>query len=112
MPRDLSFYQYVLNDLLADIPSITSKKMFGGWGLYYHKRIFAIIAESQLYFKVNASLISDFQKLGSRPFVYYRGDRPVELSYWLLPDALKENKNLLEEWIARSAAIHLKNRPN
>lgn len=28
------FHDYVINDLLSEIPGITSRKMFGGYGIY------------------------------------------------------------------------------
>ena len=45
MKKDLSFHDYVLNDLLAYIAGIRSRPMFGGWGLYKNGIIFAIIVE-------------------------------------------------------------------
>ena len=38
MPKDQSFHDYVVNDVLVGISGITSRAMFGGWGIYPHTK--------------------------------------------------------------------------
>jgi len=45
------FVTYVIEDVLGDIPGITSRAMFGGYGIYRDGIIFSLIAFNQLYFK-------------------------------------------------------------
>lgn len=100
------FHDYVVFDAMEGIPGITSKRMFGGYGLYKDKKIFAIItSDSQLYFKIDEGLKVRFKEYGSEPFIYEGKNKPVEMPYWLLPEEVLENKELLEEWIGNSASV-------
>ena len=40
-----SFHEYVIGDVLGHISGITSRKMFGGYGIYLDGVIFAIITD-------------------------------------------------------------------
>jgi DNA transformation protein and related proteins len=100
--RDTSFHDYVIHDVLGSIDGINSRMMFGGWGIYKHETIFAIIAESTLYFKVNEYNKDEYKKYGSKPFVYEGAGKPISMSYWEVPAQILENKELLEEWVDKS----------
>ena len=52
--KDNTFYEYVLRDLLGDIPGITSRAMFGGLGIYKNNVILAIIAAEVTYDRTQA----------------------------------------------------------
>ncbi len=44
------FHDYILYDIFSGLPDISSKGMFGGFGIYKGGSIFAIItAEDELY---------------------------------------------------------------
>jgi len=45
--------------------------MFGGVGIYAGQLFFALIADDTLYFKVDDSNRSDFERLAMRPFQPY-----------------------------------------
>ena len=68
------FADYILNDLLIDIEGITAKRMFRGYGIYQHGIIFALIANDELYFKVDDTNKHQYQKYHSKPFTYSRKD--------------------------------------
>ena len=112
MKKDQSFHDYVVHDVLRNIPDITSQSMFGGWGVYKDGIIFAIIAGSELYFKVDDSNRSDFEKFDSHPFIYSQGkNKQITMSYWLLPEDIMENETEIPKWVERSVQISIKNRP-
>ncbi len=103
MKKDQSFHDYVVHDLLGKMPDITSRAMFGGWGIYKDGFIFAIIADGELYFKVGDNNRADFERAGSHPFVYTGGNhKPITMSYWLLPEEIMEDEEKLYEWALRS----------
>ena len=103
MSKDLSFHDKVMTHLFQDIPGITSRAMFGGFGIYKDGYIFALIAENELYFKVDAENLHFFEKAKSNPFVYEKeGSKPTAMSYWLLPQEVRKDKKQLLEWIYRS----------
>jgi DNA transformation protein len=103
MRKDRSFHDYAVYDLLGDVPGISSRAMFGGWGIYKDGVIFGIIADGALYFKVDDRNRAYFEEAGSRPFTYEGGNRkPVALPYWLLPEEAMEGGQDLYEWVERS----------
>jgi DNA transformation protein len=104
MARNNEFHEYVMNDVLADIPGITSRAMFGGWGIYRRGKIFAIIVEGELYFKVGDSNRAQYESRGSRPFQYTNKGKIYTMSYWLLPEEIMENREELYEWIEKAAS--------
>lgn len=90
--KNSEFRDYIVNDLLGEISGVTSKKMFGGFGLYKNGAIFGIIADNEFYFKVNDAIRSSFEKSGSRPFTYERQEKIIALSsYYLVTEEMMEN---------------------
>lgn len=72
--------------------------------------MFALIAEDRLFLKVDDQSKPRFAQAGSRPFVYEGKRRPVEMSYWLLPDEAAGDPEGMVEWarIALAAARRAK----
>ena len=103
MVRDTSFHEHVMGEVFRDIDGLTSRPMFGGWGIYQNGVFFALIGEGQLFFKVDESNKSDYQKYGSKPFVYtsHKG-KDVTMSYWELPADVMEDREELTRWIEKS----------
>ena len=102
MAKDQAFNNYIVNDILRDVPGISSKSMFGGWTLYQDGIIFGMIIDGELYFKVDESNIDDFKERGSHPFVYQGKNKPVTMSYWTVPEDILENQTELLIWIEKS----------
>jgi len=106
---DSGFHEYVVGDVLAGIDGISSRAMFGGWGIYRHGKIFAIIADGKLYFKVGDNNRFDYENLRSKPFMYEGKDgKPYMMSYWELPEDVMENKVEILEWIEKSVNVNKK----
>lgn len=100
------FLAYVLYDVMAGINGVTSRRTIGGsFILYKDGIIFGLVAESQLYFKVDEQNKQLFIDRQSRPFTYQNQEgTDVALSYFEVPDEVLENKQLLREWIDQSCA--------
>ena len=60
--------------------------MFGGWGIYHEDVMFALIADDELYFKVDAENRSHFEGRALGPFVYEGGGKRVAMSYHRAPE--------------------------
>ena len=105
MQADKSLNEYVVHDLLSQIRGITSRAMFGGYGIYKNGKIFAIIADGELYFKVGDSNKADYQKHDSKPFVYDAHGKQMEMSYWQLPQEIMDNKDKVAIWVEKSLAV-------
>jgi DNA transformation protein len=97
MKRTSEYLEYVM-EKLNPLGQIKSRAMFGGYGIFHEGVMFALIADDNLYFKVNESNRDDYRKAGSRPF-------PHGMSYWEVPAEILEDDNKLHEWAESSMAI-------
>ena len=88
-----TFQQRVL-DQLAPLGNITSRPIFGGWGLYWRETIFDILFEDRLYLKVDDRSKADLVSRGMGPF--RPNERQTLNSYYEVPPvALAEPEALL-----------------
>lgn len=106
MARDKSFHDYVIYDVLGNVRGITSRPMFSGWAIYQDGVVFGIIIGTELYFKVNDSNRYEFEKIDSHPFSYTKGNgQEVTMSYWLVPEEIMENREVLARLMETSVII-------
>lgn len=98
------FVEYVL-DCMEGFGSLSARKMFGGFGLYIGKQIFAIIVDNELYFKADKLLGEEYAQQGSYPFTYEREGKKIALSYYLVPISVIEDKESLKSWFNRSMKV-------
>jgi DNA transformation protein len=91
------FVDYVV-ELMAGWSAVSARRMFGGFGLYREGVMFALIADDELFFKVDSESVDRFERAGSRPFVYARQERAVQLSYWSAPEASLESPAEMLVW--------------
>jgi DNA transformation protein len=105
-PRSLrssgSFEAFVL-DQLSGAAEVTSRKMFGGVGLYSNGVFFGIIARDTLYLKVDARNRPAFERAGSSPFKPY-DDRPGTMQYYAVPIGVLESAPELASWMREAVA--------
>lgn len=100
---DKAFHEYVMTEIFGSFEGVSSRAMFGGWGIYKDGLIFALIADGQLYFKVDSTNKEDYEKAGSKPFVYEMGNhKKTTMSYWELPENVSEGRELLTIWVEKS----------
>lgn len=85
-------------DLLDTLGACQAKRMFGGWGIYREGLMFGLIADEQLYLKVDDHSRAQWQAAGARPFVYQAKGRSVALSYYSAPDAAMEAPHAMRLW--------------
>ena len=64
--------EYLIDDVLAD-EEITTKRMFGGFGVYYHGTIFAGMMNGELHLKAHKFLLS-LNVLNFAWFAFYPTD--------------------------------------
>jgi DNA transformation protein and related proteins len=98
-----SFHEYVMQDVLSEVDGLTSRRMFGGYGVYQRDVFFGLIAENRLYFKVLPESQKLYKERGSRPFQYSAKDRKlVTLSYWEVPVEILEDSHAVHDWVLRA----------
>ena len=101
-----AFHEFVMGDLFGNIPGVTSRAMFGGWGIYQHGIIFAIIVEGTLYLKAHEESRADFERYHMKPFTYYSPKgKKTTMSYWELPEEIMEDREELVRWVHRAVQI-------
>lgn len=100
------FVDYV-REVMAHWASVSSRKMFGGYGIYREGLMFALIADDTLYFKTDANNVAQFEQAGSTPFVYQSAGRTVQMSYWSAPAESLESPADMRDWcqLAYAAAL-------
>jgi DNA transformation protein and related proteins len=102
-PAEKAFCEQVVQRLNQVAP-VQARGMFGGYGLYCEGVMFALIAEQQLYFKVDDSNRPDYAAAAMPPFYYQRQGRSFAMSYHQLPAAVYQDTAQLAEWLDRSLA--------
>jgi DNA transformation protein len=106
MPATEGFVEFVLEQL-DPLGPITSKRMFGGVGLYAGDLFFALIAGDVLYLKGDDATRGAREKAGARPFQPYP-NRPKgkgKMHYDSVPAAILEDGDALVAWATQSIAI-------
>jgi DNA transformation protein len=101
MPSTIAFRDRVLSRLLPFGP-VQARAMFSGYGLYLDGVMFALIARDVLYFKADDGNRDDFKQAGTEPFSYQGRSRPVELSYWQVPDEVFVDPLRLADWATKA----------
>jgi len=96
-------YRAFVEDLLEPLGPVESRRMFGGLGVFYRGVMFALVAQEQLYLKVDEHNRGDFEAAGMQPFSYQRAGATRSLkSYWRLPDDVVDDSDAVLTW-ARAA---------
>ena len=97
-----SYRDFVLEQLGRVMP-VTGKSMFGGVGLYADGLFFALIAEDRLYFKVDDTTRSDFERLGMEPFRPFGEDSAM--GYYEVPVDVVEDQMQLAPWMRQAINV-------
>ena len=97
-----SYREFVLEQL-GRVTPVTGKSMFGGVGIYAKGLFFALIAEDRLYFKVDDTTRSEFERRGMEPFRPFGEDSAM--GYYEVPAEVLENVNQLEGWSNKAIAV-------
>lgn len=87
-----------IRELFASVLPVRVRRMFGGHGIYDGDTMFALEQGGEVYLKADAESENRFVAAGSSPFVYSRGAKPFQMSYWRLPEAALDDEDALREW--------------
>jgi DNA transformation protein len=95
-------------ELFEGVGTISTRKMFGGVGLYSDGRIFAIVmSDGTIRLKGQGEMIARFEDLGMERWTYQRpGQKASSMPYWSLPDSALDDPDAASE-LAREALQHL-----
>lgn len=101
--------EYLLNKFKLYGP-ITARAMFGGYGIYYDKVIFASLVNGKLYFRIDETNEKDYEAYDSEPFIFEGGKKPAVMPYLTLPEEILENPKQLPRWIEKARQASLRYR--
>src|SRR5437764_11767062 len=100
-----SEYLDYVHDQLSGLGGVSSRRMFGGAGLYCDEFFFALIDNDTLYLRVDDANRADFTTRGMGQFRPY-ADRPeLSMSYYETPADVLEDPAQLVSWARRSVAV-------
>ena len=85
----------LLLDKLSQIGDITTKKMFGGYGIFHEGKMFGIIdPKGQSYLKADDSNRPDFEALGCH--------KHSRMPYFSIPENVLSDPEILATWARKS----------
>jgi DNA transformation protein and related proteins len=96
MAADPAFRDSVL-ERLDSLEGISSRPMFGGYGVFAEGDMFALISGAALFFKVDDSNRALYEEAGSK--------QHAPIPYYLVPAEVMEDQDKLEDWAKTSIAI-------
>ena len=98
-----SYLSFVLEQLEA-IPNVSSRRMFGGVGLYAREHFFGLIDNDRLYLKVDDRNVGDYTAARMEPF---RPDprAAASMKYYEVPVSVLEDRDQLATWARKSIAV-------
>jgi DNA transformation protein and related proteins len=106
MSVSADFHSYVLEQL-ALVRGVSSRRMFGGVGLYAEGLFFGLIDDDVLYLKVDDSNRSDYTSRGMDAFRPFK-DKPLySMTYYQVPAEVLEEPEELARWARRSCEVAL-----
>ncbi len=83
--------------LLSPFGGITSRAMFGGYGIFHEGDMFALLKGTGVFFKVDESNRPDYEKAGSKQY------KPMP--YFQVPESILADTAKLQEWARASIKI-------
>lgn len=97
-----------VTDLFSDLGPLTTRKMFGGLGIYLDGSIFALMrSDGALLLKGAGDMIETYDAEGWVRWTYQRKNGAQSaMPYWEIPDELRDDASAACDW-ARRAISHL-----
>jgi DNA transformation protein len=96
-------YRTYIVDQLAALPALSTRRMFGGIGVYSSEWFFALIDDDVLFFKVDDANRADYTSRRMKAFMPFP-DRP-SLGYFQVPAEVIEEAEELVRWARRSVEV-------
>jgi len=106
MPVTADYLNYVLEQL-ARVHRVTSRRMFGAYGLYSDGAFFALIDDDTLFFKTGDANRADYESRGMKRFMPYPDQNPSGggMGYHEVPADVLEDAEQLSTWARKSVEI-------
>jgi DNA transformation protein and related proteins len=96
-------YRTYIVEQLAAVPALSTRRMFGGLGLYSDEWFFALIDDDVLFFKVDDANREDYLSRGMKAFMPVPGKS--SFGYYQVPADVIEEAEDLARWARRSIEV-------
>lgn len=97
-----------LTEMMEPLGAVSTRRMFGGAGIYIDGNFIAIVVDDRLYLKTDGETRALFKAEGLEPFRYKKrtGDVGV-MSYFAAPEAVYDDPEEMQCWarLALEAAL-------
>ena len=106
MANSADFVHHVC-ELLAVAGRVSTRRMFGGHGVYLDGLFMAIIDDDELHLKVDDATQASFEREGCTPFVYSKDGQNMTMRYRRAPGEAMDAPHLMLPWarLALQAAV-------
>ncbi len=86
-----------LKEMLQDWHPITIKRMFGGGGVFRDGIMFGLIADNELYFKVDKKTKKIFEEMNCEQFLFHKaGNKVVRMNFFKAPEECYDSADKME----------------
>ena len=105
---DAAYVEEVVERLGAFGP-VSSRFMFGGFGLYADGAMFGLVDDGTLYLRADEVNRPSFEAVGAQPWVYEMKGKPSTMPYYPIPEDDFDDRDALRGWFegARAAALRV-----
>lgn len=101
----MSEFTDYLQDVFSQFGDISSRRMFGGHGIYFDDCMFGLVAEDMLYLKVDQENIHFFNELDLPPFTFEKSKGgTMSMSFHLAPESIFEDHDEAAQWAGHAWA--------
>ena len=104
---EIVFVNHVV-EMMQTVGPVSSKRMFGGHGIFLEGLMFGLIADNDLYLKVDDEIRDDFLVRGLEPFSYFKKGKEFKLSYYQAPEETLEQAEAMREWGNKAYEVALR----
>ena len=94
-----------LREVFQEWGEIKSRKMFGGYGIYHDGVMFGLVADDELYLKVDDTNVSEFESRGLGAFEYNKAGKVMKMSYYRAPEEIFDDPDEAAVWAKRSFEV-------
>ena len=106
-PDETEFVNHVV-EMMQTVGPVNAKRMFGGHGIFLEGLMFGLIADNDLYLKVDDKNRDDFTTRGLEPFSYFKKEKEFKLSYYQAPEEALESAEVMREWGNKAYEVALR----
>ena len=106
MAVQAQYLEYV-REQLAGLGHVSTRRMFGGVGLYCDELFFGLIDDDTLFFKTDASNAAQYQARNMPRFMPPTNRPMSPMGYHQVPADIIEDGELLVTWARQSVAVAL-----